>query len=653
MRNFLIYYSVVFLGKIIRRLPLQWALCLGAFMGYMVYLFDIKRSARVYYHLKVAFVDTKSLDELRIMTKEMYKSYGQNFIDILRLPLINKDNVSNLVEVEGLEYIENEIKRGKGVMLLVSHSGSWELGNIASSMLGFPYTTFANRQDKHKKLGALLNNYRSFYGDVILNQGLAVRGVVKALKKKGIVAMVVDQGGKKGTLISFFGKSASMNGGVIRIARCCDSSIIMSMIHRKKDGTHKLYFFRPAYVSFSEDEGRDVQEVLSRIVKRMEEEIRKYPTEYMWIYKIWKYSKEARICILSDGKIGHKRQSESVASNLQKVLKKERDVDSTIEIISPKFKNCLMAKVLSFLSVFWLPYFMRGRLGVLKYFLEKESLDKLLKMCPEYIISCGSSMASLNYILSKDHLAKSIAILKPGLLSFDSFDLIALPNHDKPFYVKGDDKRFAITFGAPNLIAKSYLSLKTEELCQIFPQLKIKEKLTIGVLIGGEAKDVYLSTKSIGVVIEQLKAIIYKLQANVLVSTSRRTSKEIDKQFQEAFLSSRNCPLLVCPNEKDIDSALGGIIGLSDLLLVSGDSLSMISESASSGKPTIVFFPDSRQGDRSKHHKFIKKMSNKGFILACDTCCVGKYVYDFLDNKRETRMLDDNQIIYNKLCGVV
>ena len=35
--------------------------------------------------------------------------------------------------------------------------------------------------------------------------------------------------------------------------------------------------------------------------------------------------------------------------------------------------------------------------------------------------------------------------------------------------------------------------------------------------------------------------------------------------------------------------AMGGIVGLSDILIVSGESISMISEAASSGKNTIVF----------------------------------------------------------------
>jgi len=43
----------------------------------------------------------------------------------------------------------------------------------------------------------------------------------------------------------------------------------------------------------------------------LERYIRKYPHEYFWFYKIWKYSNLKPVVILSDGKTGHIRQSQA------------------------------------------------------------------------------------------------------------------------------------------------------------------------------------------------------------------------------------------------------------------------------------------------------------------------------------------------------
>ena len=58
----------------------------------------------------------------------------------------------------------------------------------------------------------------------------------------------------------------------------------------------------------------NIENCLSRSNSLLEGYIRKFPQEYFWFYKIWKYSPFRKIVVLSDGKAGHLRQAQAVVN---------------------------------------------------------------------------------------------------------------------------------------------------------------------------------------------------------------------------------------------------------------------------------------------------------------------------------------------------
>ncbi len=651
MKDSIIYFSALIFGAVVRTLPLGVALWMGRCIGRCYYTIDFKNRAQTYANLKAAFAGVKSLKELKRIAKNMYANFGMSIVDMFRLPLLSPDNFQDVVNIEGKEYIDQARKRGKGVILVGMHAGSWEMANVVCAMLDFPYTLFANVQRKYSKLDKLLNSYRTCGGTVVLNHGSAVRDIVATLKKNGVVGMVIDQGGRKGEPVDFFGRSATMNSGVIRLAHKYDASIVFASIKRTGDGRHCMTFSKPIEVPQAGDLDASITASLKQIVDMMEEAIIEKPDEYMWVYKIWKFSKQARICVLSDGKMGHQRQSEAVASVLQKVLAEKRDIQAEVSIVPVSYKSNLSSKILAVLGVLYMPLFMRGRIDFLRQFLTDRCAQKVLTITADYIISCGSSIAALNFLIAKDHNAKSIVNLKPGLLGYNRFDLVVLPQHDKP-KINYYRCRFAITYAVPNLVDETHLDEQQELLLKRFSHLKKRMRMKIGVLIGGGAKGVWLSEKKIGMLTRQLGEIAENLNADLLITTSRRTPKKIDQIIRSVFKQHDHCPLLIMPNQEDIDFAIGGIMGLSDLLIVSGDSLSMISEAVSSKKRTIVFTPETRRRN-GKHMRFIKKLSQEGYIISVDVKNLGQQIYDVGKKKMVTRALQDNAIIYEELCEVI
>ncbi len=653
MKESIIIWLVKIFGTIMRCLPLSVALWIGRRVGVLWYWFDLKRRTMAYSNLRMAFVGKKSNREILAILKRVFQNYGQNIIEFLRLPLMSEDLLPKIVSLEGGEIIKEAMQKHKGVIFLAIHSGNWELASLQGAKLGFPYKVVINPQMRFSKLYHFLNSYREGQGIHYLFAGPQTKEIIKSLRSNEIVSLVVDQGGKRGTVVDFFGRGASMSTGAIRLGTRLGAAVCFANIHREKGAQHRIIISKPLEFVKTDNAEQDVVCNLNKAMELMEQFVGQYPDEYMWFYKIWKYSKEAAVTILYDGRTGHLRQSQAAARMLEKALA-ERNIKLQVQVVEVVFKSKNAARLFSLVSALVQPFFYQGRLEFLQKFFTPESYRALTTIKTDYFISCGSTVAGINRVLSKDYGAKSVAIQKPGLLSSAQFDLVILPEHDLRSHPKKTG--MTVTNGAPNLINDAYLKEQAELLLNRFSHLKNNFRDKIGLFIGGDAKDVYLSKRQMQVLIQQIKEVAKTINADILITTSRRTPAHIESLFQKEFKNDARCPLLILANKEDVPEAVGGILGLSNFVVTSGDSISMISETASSGNQTIVFSPQIRQGQsvkKNKHMAFIAKLNQKGFILSTDATHIGQAIYDVAKNKIQMRRMDDDQIIFEAMRKII
>ncbi|HQP12847.1 MAG TPA: hypothetical protein PK470_08800, partial [Candidatus Omnitrophota bacterium] len=167
MLDYVLYVVVKAFGGLVRRLPLGAALMLGRFLGRVAYFFDSRHRIQVLLNLKTAFSSTKTPEEIQATAQAVFVNFGQNMIELLRMPNMTPGAFKDYVTIEGREHVEEALKGGKGVILLAMHSGSWELANLASTTLGGVYKVMVNPQPRFPRLDTLLNSYRSCGGSVV------------------------------------------------------------------------------------------------------------------------------------------------------------------------------------------------------------------------------------------------------------------------------------------------------------------------------------------------------------------------------------------------------------------------------------------------------------------------------------------------------
>ena len=621
------------LGIFFRLLPVEIALFFGRCLGRFSLLVNRKRYSIAYANVKSALGDRLSPKQIKKIVKNTYANIGQGIVDVLLLPSFDDKYIEKYVEYENFHIAKDALKKGKGLIFLTAHFGTWEMCHAALPLKGFTYIGIA-REQKPYLLNELLNSYRESKGCKIVMKGPSIRDALRALRSNGIVGLLVDQdAGKSGLFVDLFNRPASWNRGVMEIAYKTGATIVPGFAIRGKGAKVKFKLFSPIVLREDIDKEEAIRDGFRQYASSLEEVIREYPDQWLWQHRRWKSTPVKDLLILNDGKTGHLRQSQALCNRIKELWKAKgySKENVRIRIVDVSFKNNFFKKLLNISCNFSHKY-CQGCMSCLRIKLTKPSYDALISSYADMVVSCGSSTAGVNVLLSKELNAKSIAIMKPSLIRLSNFDLAVLPRHDNPKKAKN----VVITDGALNLINDKNLEVNKNLLQTKIGHLSEK---VISLLIGGDTKDFSLSVKAMDRLLDSVKEQADKNGYDILITTSRRTSKDIEDLIKQKMASYAKCKLLVIANQQNTKGVIEGMLGLSEIAIVTQESISMVSEAASSGKHVIVF---SQGKDKNKRHNlFLDNLHNKGFIRLAGSENISLSISNAMNQKASLSKLDD------------
>lgn len=642
LTDYLILYLAKILGLFFRAMPIGAALFIGRCFGRSAMFFNKKRMRIAYANLKSVFAARFSPSQLRKILMGTYANIGQGIVELFLLPKLDKKYVDHYLKFENFHYVKDILKQGKGVIFLTAHFGNWEMANAALPLKGFTYKAIARKQNPYL-LNKLLNVYRESKGCKILFKGPAIKEAIQTLHSGGIVSMLVDQdAGKTGVFINLFNRPASWNSGVMEIAMRTGAAIVPGFAIRGKGPNICFKVFKPIIFSDKKaDKEFEIKRGFEEYVSHLENIISMYPDQWLWQHRRWKSTPVRRVLILNDGRTGHLRQSEAVADKLKGLwtAKGYKEEDFSIDMVDISFKNNFL-KILTALLI-KIPFtFSQGRMWLLKSVLTVDSYSKLICKYADFVISCGRSVAGVNLIASCENNAKSIILMKPKLISITKYSLVIAPRHDR---VKRT-KNVVITEGALNTVSDKNIEIGKNNILQRIGKI---DNRCIGLLIGGDTP--YFSITKINIIklLDEVISVCKKKNVVLLVTTSRRTTRDVELIIKERLKEVPICKLLVIANENNITGAVEGIIGLSNVTLVSQDSISMISEAASSDTYTIVYEIPGQL--KNKHKKFISNLKTKGYIDVAKIANVKESICRALDSSSKQRVLNDMDKVSNAL----
>ena len=344
-----------------------------------------------------------------------------------------------------------------------------------------------------------------------------------------------------------------------------------------------------------------------------------------------------RILILSDGKPGHYNQSLGIIDRLSNVCAE------TIQIkFKRKWRDNLIRVTMRLLGGIKLPDgFIKA---VLTWGLDNSSTKSLLKADKfDIILSTGSSVAPINLLLGKLTGSKTVVCTRPSPLGIKHFDLALLPEHSRPRRIP---KNVVMTFGVPNRITPESVEKAGTELSR---QVSISGNGVIGVLLGGDDPYYRISPDMASSLCDTLSDISRQTNMRIALTTSRRTDPETENVIESKLRDQPYCCLLVSAKSDGQKNIVSGILGISDVTIVTEDSFSMVCESASSGKKIMILNVERKKGVHSKRERVYRLIVERGYARRTDLSDLNNKLLDFIKDTSQTKALNDSQIAADSL----
>jgi KDO2-lipid IV(A) lauroyltransferase len=295
MRQRLEYVFAGSIVKFIGALPRLLARAAGISLAWMVYLLHIRLRSVGMRNLALALPEKSRRERARILRGE-FTSLGRQLAEVCLFPRYTLDNVGRVVVYDGFENYERAFARGKGVLFLTAHLGGWELSAFVHSMHGH-WMHVVMRPMDNVYLDALIRRYRTMHGNQAVSKDESVRGLLSAMKKGEVVGILMDTNmtPPQGIFVDFFGLPACTASGLARIALRTDAAVVPTFtIWDPALRKYRLRFDPPVNLIKTGDDEADANANTALFTKVIEDYVRRYPDQWLWVHRRWKTRPEGQ-----------------------------------------------------------------------------------------------------------------------------------------------------------------------------------------------------------------------------------------------------------------------------------------------------------------------------------------------------------------------
>jgi len=276
-------------------LPRPLARALGIAVGQAVRVLHPRLRRVAMRNLELAFPE-KTAEERDAIVHGVFTSLGRQLAEACLFPRFTKENVSEVVEYDGFENFSSAYARGKGVLFLTAHLGAWELSAFAHSIYGYPLRVVMRSLD-NPYLDRMVRQQRTMHGNLAVDKDEFVRGLMAAMKKGETVGILMDTNmtPPQGIFVDFFGIPACTAGGLARIALRTDAAVVPGFTIWDESRQKYILRFEPAVALVrTGDQEADIKANTQKFTAIIEEYVRKYPDQWLWVHRRWKSRPEGQ-----------------------------------------------------------------------------------------------------------------------------------------------------------------------------------------------------------------------------------------------------------------------------------------------------------------------------------------------------------------------
>jgi len=262
---------------------------LGKILGRIWFGLDKKHRKITIESLDHAYGTQMGSHDLWLLARRVFENTAGMLFEHARFHSMDTNNYWTAFEIRGLHHFWAAHAKDRGILCFSGHLGNWEL---ASAICCFTAVRFSvvYKTIENPVMDNYVKSTRAATGSRLLPLHNALDGVFETLARGEAVGLFVDQNSRKrdrSVFVDFFGRKASANTGLARIALRTNAPVIPILTYRKNYRMH-IEILPEMPLIRTDDEEHDILVNTQAYHSLIEDYIRQYPDQWLWLHNRWR-----------------------------------------------------------------------------------------------------------------------------------------------------------------------------------------------------------------------------------------------------------------------------------------------------------------------------------------------------------------------------
>ncbi len=262
---------------------------LAQLLGTLWFRLDARHREITRNNLKMAFGSELTEAQRETIGRNTFTHLACVLLELPSLFKLNRNNLHQYIEFSGLENLFAVKAKDKGVLVMSSHFGNWELMALAVSLGFWPFNVVVRPLD-NPTLDRWIDRIRSRGGNRTIPKSNSAMNILRLLRQGEAVAFLIDQNADwyEGVFVPFFREIACTNKALATLALRTGLPILPAHNYRRPDGRYQVVFHPEVQLIHSGSTLADIEENTALFNRIIEGYVRDHPDQYFWLHQRWK-----------------------------------------------------------------------------------------------------------------------------------------------------------------------------------------------------------------------------------------------------------------------------------------------------------------------------------------------------------------------------
>jgi len=266
-------------------LPYRAAAAIGSLLGRIAYRLLPKERGRALENLRAVFPDR---DErwVRGTARQVFRHLGIGLFETLAM---DRMRLGTEVVIDGMERLEAALARGKGVVYVTGHIGTWELMAAAVAQT-HPVSVIAAPL-KPEPMNDMVVALRERLGvrTIVRSRPGAAKELIRVFRENRILGILIDQDTDvEGAFVDFMGRPAWTPTAAAQMAARFEAPVMYGYDLRLADGRHRVTMEGPLELVTSGSEKQDIIANTAMLTRLIVATILRNPEQWVWMHRRWR-----------------------------------------------------------------------------------------------------------------------------------------------------------------------------------------------------------------------------------------------------------------------------------------------------------------------------------------------------------------------------